>query len=317
MIEVEHLTKFYGPKKAVDDISFTVEKGEILGFLGPNAAGKTTTMRIITCFLSASMGTVRVDGHDIFDNPEEVKKRIGYLPENPPLYPEMTVRDFMYFCGRIRGISSADLHSKVESVMEKCAITHVQHRIIGKLSKGYKQRVGLAQALIHDPLVLVLDEPTNGLDPKQIIEVRELIRSLAGNHTVILSTHILPEVSMTCGRVVIINQGKLVAIDTPHNLTNRIKGAETLLVDIEGPVPDVKAQLGGISGVVAIKEVQKIDGRMQYQVECKPDLAVRTEMVKRFVGNEWGLFEMKTVGMSLEEIFLHLTTSEEGVDKSE
>lgn len=314
MIEVEHLTKFYGEKKAVDDISFRVEKGEILGFLGPNAAGKTTTMRIITCFLSASHGTVRVNGFDIFNNPIDVKRSIGYLPENPPLYLEMAVKDYLHFAGKIRNIPVNVLPSKVNEVMERCAITHVQHRVIGKLSKGYRQRVGLAQALIHDPQVLILDEPTNGLDPKQIIEVRELIKSLAGNHTVILSTHILPEVSMTCGRVVIINEGKLVAIDTPQKLTSGIKNAETLLLEIDGPVSEVLSTLRSVQGVLSVKEIKEVSNRRQYQIESNPDSAVRKELVRQIIGHDWGLYELRTVEMSLEQIFLHLTTKEEEVN---
>lgn len=314
MIEVEHLTKFYGEKKAVDDISFHVEKGEILGFLGPNAAGKTTTMRIITCFLSASQGTVRVNGFDIFNNPIDVKRNIGYLPENPPLYVEMSVRDYLNFAGNIRNVPAHLLKSKVDEVMERCAITHVQHRVIGKLSKGYRQRVGLAQALIHDPQVLILDEPTNGLDPKQIIEVRELIKSLAGNHTVILSTHILPEVSMTCGRVVIINEGKLIAIDTPQKLTSGIKSAETLLLEIDGPVSEVLSSLRSVPGVLSVKETKEIRNRRQYQIESNPDSSVRKELVRQIVGHDWGLYELRTVEMSLEQIFLHLTTKEEEVN---
>ncbi|MCL5019876.1 MAG: ABC transporter ATP-binding protein [Patescibacteria group bacterium] len=314
MIEVEHLTKYYGAKKAVDDISFRVEKGEILGFLGPNAAGKTTTMRIITCFLSASQGTVRVNGFDIFNNPIDVKRSIGYLPENPPLYVEMAVKDYLHFAGKIRNVPVNVLSSKVNEVMERCAISHVQHRVIGKLSKGYRQRVGLAQALIHDPQVLILDEPTNGLDPKQIIEVRELIKSLAGNHTVILSTHILPEVSMTCGRVVIINEGKLVAIDTPQKLTSGIKNAETLLLEIDGPVSEVLSALRSVQGVLSVKEIKEVSNRRQYQIESNPDSSVRKELVRQIVGHDWGLYELRTVEMSLEQIFLHLTTKEEEVN---
>jgi ABC-2 type transport system ATP-binding protein len=223
VIEVDHLTKVFSGRKAVDNISFTVQKGEILGFLGPNGAGKTTTMRILTCFMPATDGTARVAGYDVFEESLEVRRRIGYLPENPPLYPEMSVLSYLQFVAKIKGAPSSQRKSMVDDVMQKCAIGDVGHRVINKLSKGYKQRVGLAQALLNNPEVLILDEPTIGLDPKQIFEVRSLIKSLAGDHTVILSTHILPEVSMTCNRVVIIHNGKVVAMDTPEGLTNQMK----------------------------------------------------------------------------------------------
>src|SRR5574337_1321916 len=234
MIEVENLTKRYGPTLAVSDVSFQVQKGEILGFLGPNGAGKTTTMRIITGFLSPSEGSVRVAGIDVVESPLDAKRHIGYLPENPPVYTDMTVNEYLAFVGRIKGVPRAELKKRVGEVSEKCSITDVQDRQIGKLSKGYRQRVGLAQALIHNPDVLILDEPTAGLDPKQIIETRELIHGLSGEHTIILSTHILPEVSSTCQRVIIINQGHLEAIDTPENLTARLQGNETVFAEVEG-----------------------------------------------------------------------------------
>ena len=221
MIEVQHLTKRYGPVTAVDDVSFRVEKGEILGFLGPNGAGKTSTMRVITGYMPPSEGKAIVAGFDVFTHPIEAKKRTGYLPETPPLYPDMTVREYLTFAARIKAgeLSANDRKGRVEQVMKKTRVDDMANRQCGKLSKGYRQRVGLAQALIHDPEVLVLDEPTAGLDPKQITETRDLIRSLAGNHTIVLSTHILPEVAQTCGRVVIINKGKVVAVDSPENLT--------------------------------------------------------------------------------------------------
>jgi len=312
MIDVERLTKFYGPKKAIDDVSFHVKKGEILGFLGPNAAGKTTTMRVITCYLSASAGTARVNGYDIFNNPIEVKRQIGYLPENPLLYMEMTVENFLTFVGKIRSLSGKELKRRLSDVMDKASIGHVKDRIISRLSKGYKQRVGLAQALLHDPKVLLLDEPTSGLDPKQIIEVRELIKSLAGEHTIILSTHILPEVSMTCGRVVIINEGKIVAQDTPENLTSRIKSSETIQAVIDGPTQDILSTIKSISGVSQVKLSKTEKKNMGvFQLEIQPDKNVRRNLVSAIVSNSWGLYELQNVGMSLEEIFLHLTTSEE------
>ncbi len=233
MIKVQGLTKRYARTIAVDNISFEVEKGQIVGFLGPNGAGKTTTMRVLTCFLPPTAGTCNVAGFDVLENPLEVKKRIGYLPETPPLYPEMEVDEFLLFVGRLKGIAAADVERRANESMEKCSLGDVRHKLIGKLSKGYRQRVGLAQAIIHNPDVLVLDEPTAGLDPKQIIETRELIKNLAGEHTIILSTHILSEVEHSCERVVIINKGKLVAVDSVANLTNRLRGAEAVLLEIE------------------------------------------------------------------------------------
>ncbi len=235
MITVENLTKRYPAKTAIDGMSFEVNKGEILGFLGPNGAGKTTTMRIITGFIPASDGNVRVDGFDVFESPLEVRKRIGYLPENPPLYLEMNVAGYLRFVAKIKGVPGDKLDSEVRRVMERVNITDVKERIIAKLSKGYKQRVGLAQALLNDPPVLILDEPTIGLDPKQIQEVRELIKDLAGNHTVVLSTHILPEVEQTCHRVIIIDHGKIVAVDTPSNLRFQLQGADRVTVEVQGP----------------------------------------------------------------------------------
>src|ERR1043165_494350 len=233
MIKVEGLTKRYARNIAVDNISFEVEKGQIVGFLGPNGAGKTTTMRVLTCFLPPTSGTASVAGFDVLDKPMEVKKRIGYLPESPPVYPEMEVVEYLTFVGKLKGISSADIARRGDEVMGRCAIGDVRNRLIGKLSKGYRQRVGLAQAIIHNPDVLILDEPTSGLDPKQIIEIRALLRQLAGEHTIILSTHILSEVEQSCEQVIIISQGKLVAIDSVANLTNRLHGSEAVALEIQ------------------------------------------------------------------------------------
>src|SRR5580693_7785076 len=245
MIKVEGLTKRYARNVAVDNISFEVEKGQIVGFLGPNGAGKTTTMRVLTCFLPPTSGTATVSGFDVLENPHEVKKRIGYLPETPPLYPEMEVSEYLTFVGRLKGISSADIARRVAEVTERCAIGDVRMKLIGKLSKGYRQRVGLAQAIIHNPDVLILDEPTSGLDPKQIIETRELIKELAGDHTIILSTHILSEIEHSCDKVIIISHGKLVATDTVANLTNRLRGSEAVALEVDAGLPeaDVRSRL--------------------------------------------------------------------------
>src|ERR1700687_16761 len=234
MIKVEGLTKRYARTVAVDNISFEVEKGQIVGFLGPNGAGKTTTMRVLTCFLPPSEGKATVAGFDVLENPMEVKKRIGYLPETPPLYPEMEVVEYLNFVGKLKGIGSAELGHRVDEVMQRCAVADVRDKLISKLSKGYRQRVGLAQAIIHNPDVLILDEPTAGLAPKQILETGELIHNLGGEHTIILSTHILPEVSQTCEQVIIINKGKVVATDSVSNLQNRARSGESVLVEVAG-----------------------------------------------------------------------------------
>ena len=311
MIEVDHLTKVFNGRKAVDGISFTVQKGEILGFLGPNGAGKTTTMRILTCYMPASDGTARVAGYDVFDESLEVRRRIGYLPENPPLYPEMTVASYLHFVAKIKGAPSARRRSMVDDVMQKCSIGDVANRIISKLSKGYKQRVGLAQALLNNPEVLILDEPTIGLDPKQIHDVRSLIKSLAGDHTVILSTHILPEVSMTCNRVVIIHNGKVVAMDTPTGLTDQMKGAEKVALSVRGPRPAVLEKLGAIAGVLNVKaEGEEDGGPANYVVECKLETDLRGILAREIVSQGWDLLEMRGVSMSLEDVFINLVTQE-------
>ena len=292
-------------------MSFQVEKGEILGFLGPNGAGKTTTMRIITGFMPASDGTVRVDGFDVFENPIDVRKRIGYLPENPPLYLEMNVAGYLRFVAKIKGVPTDKLDSEVERVMARVNVTDVRERIISKLSKGYKQRVGLAQALLNDPPVLILDEPTIGLDPKQIHEVRELIKDLAGNHTVVLSTHILPEVEQTCHRVIIIDRGRIVAVDTPQNLRSQLQGAERVSVEVQGPEAEVISKLKAMSGVVDVRKVGEMDGRQQLQIEGELKKDIRSDVARTIVQNGWGLYELHSATMSLEDIFLELTTAEE------
>lgn len=308
MIEVENLTKRYGPTLAVSDVSFQVQKGEILGFLGPNGAGKTTTMRIITGFLSPSSGRVRVAGVDVAESPIEAKRHLGYLPEMPPVYTDMTVNEYLAFVGRIKGVARNELKSRIGEVCEKCAITDVQKRQIGKLSKGYRQRVGLAQALIHNPDVLILDEPTAGLDPKQIIETRELIKGLAGQHTVILSTHILPEVSKTCQRVVVISKGTVVAMGAPDELTARLQGYGSVLVTVEGPAPEIMSKLQALHGVNLVEPVDSSGTRVSLEVHTEKNEDVRAELARAIVESGWGLFELKSSGMSLEDIFLKLTT---------
>ena len=315
MIKVENLTKRYAAKTAIEAVSFEVQKGEILGFLGPNGAGKTTTMRIITGFMPASGGTVRVDGFDVFDTPLEVRRRIGYLPESPPLYPEMNVTGYLRFVAKIKGVPKDRIDSEVKRVMDRVSITDVKERIIAKLSKGYKQRVGIAQALLGDPPVLILDEPTIGLDPKQIHEVRELIKGLAGNHTVVLSTHILPEVEQTCHRVIIIDRGRIVAVDTPQNLRFQLQGAERIFVEVAGPAGEVLAKLRATPGVINVRELNAQNGQHRFQIEGQLHKDIRSDLARVVVQSGWGLLELQSASMSLEDIFLKLTTAEE-VEKS-
>ena len=312
MIKVEGLTKRYARNVAVDNISFEVQKGQIVGFLGPNGAGKTTTMRVLTCFMPPTSGTANVAGFDVLEQPFEVKKRIGYLPETPPLYPEMEVGEYLEFVGRLKGIPAAALPSRIDEVAKKCAVDDVKFKLISKLSKGYRQRVGLAQAIIHNPDVLILDEPTAGLDPHQIIETRDLIKGLAGDHTIILSTHILPEVEQICERVIIIAKGKLVATDTVENLTSRLRGAETVSVEIMARDGELKPQqvqtkLEQVSGVSRVIYKGTHDGRIHYTVESLQGRHIRPELARAVVESGWELNELHAVGLSLEEIFLELT----------
>ena len=315
MIKVEGLTKRYARTIAVDNISFEVDKGQIVGFLGPNGAGKTTTMRVLTCFLPPTEGTASVAGFDVLQQPMEVKKRIGYLPETPPLYPEMEVVEYLRFVGRLKGIASADLARRVAEVTERCSLGDVSAKLIGKLSKGFRQRVGLAQAIIHNPDVLILDEPTSGLDPKQIIEIRELLRSLAGEHTIILSTHILSEVEHTCERVVIIDRGKVVATDSVSNLTNRLRGAEAVAVEVDAaggqPNPtEVQQRLEQVPGVSRVVMKDSRDARLLFEVESLQGRHVRADVARSVVSAGWNLNELRSVGLSLEDVFLQLTAAE-------
>ena len=312
MITVQGLSKRYARTVAVDHISFEVAKGQIVGFLGPNGAGKTTTMRILTCFLPPTDGAATVAGFDVVEHPMEVKKRIGYLPETPPLYPEMEVWEYLTFVGKLKGMASASLGSRVREVAERCNVADVFRKQLGKLSKGYRQRVGLAQAIIHNPDVLILDEPTSGLDPKQINETRELIRGLAGDHTIILSTHILPEVEQTCEQVIIINKGKLVATDSVENLRNRARGAESVIVEVEGrsgavEPTAVQHKLETVSGVSRVLLKDHRGSSSVFEVESLKDRSIRGDLARAVVEAGWNLNELKSAAMSLEEIFLELT----------
>jgi len=314
LIQVIDVTKRYGQHVAVDHVNFTVEKGEILGFLGPNGAGKTTTMNIITGYISATEGTVKVDGFDILEEPEEVKKRIGYMPEFPPLYMDMTVQEYLDFVSDIKKIDRATKKKSMEKIMDLVKIGHVRNRLIKNLSKGYKQRVGLAQALIGTPPVLILDEPTVGLDPKQIIEIRSLIKELGKEHTIILSSHILPEVSAICGRVIIINKGRIVASDTPENLSKRLSGTGRLSLRVAGPEKQVLKLIREIEGVKnAEAQGVKEPGTVDILVEAEKDIDVRRPLFYALSRAEYPILYMRSVDLTLEEIFLQVTTEEREV----
>ena len=306
MIEVEHLTKSYGRGNAVSDISFKVNKGEIVGFLGPNGAGKTTTMRIITGYLPATSGTARIAGFDVAEQSLEVRKRIGYLPEVPPLYPEMSVHAYLEFISRIKGIATADIANRTNYAMEATGLTERKDDFIKRLSRGYKQRVGIAQAIVHNPDVVILDEPTNGLDPNQILEVRKLINKLAGEHTIILSTHILKEVEETCQRVVIINQGRIVAEDTPQNLSKQRTGSERTHLLVKGDEAAVKAALSTLEGISSIAAKDK-DGLLDVTVENQTGTDLRSQIAARVITSGFDLYELRSESLSLEEVFRQLT----------
>lgn len=323
MIEVENLSKVYGTFAAIRDVSFRVESGEIMGFLGPNGAGKTTSMRILSGYIPATSGSARVAGHDVLEDSMAVRQRIGYLPETPPLYTEMTVEDYLAFVARLKRVSPGDRDSQVDRAIQRCNLEEKRDVLIRKLSKGFKQRVGLAQALVHDPPVIILDEPTVGLDPKQIIEVRNLIKGLAGDHTIILSTHILPEVSMTCDRVVIINKGQVVATGTPGQLTDQLQGGQQLELQVEGEETSIRSTLDTVTGVeilelaaVAVGQESDLQHRrwmLKVKSTASTDRWVR-ELATVLVQAGAGIYEMRRTGASLEEIFLQLTT-QEGVEE--
>src|SRR5580704_8139142 len=321
MITVNGLTKRYAHTTAVDQISFSVKQGQIVGFLGPNGAGKTTTMRMLTCFMPPTAGTATVAGFDVLEQPFEVKKRIGYLPETPPLYPEMSTSEYLEFVGKLKGLSGDELTKRIAFVLERCSVADVKDKLLGKLSKGYRQRVGLAQAIIHNPDVLILDEPTSGLDPKQINETRDLIKSLAGDHTIILSTHILPEVEQTCQSVLIINKGRLVAKDSVNNLQNRARGAGSVLVEVSGrngslDLAAVQRRLEQVAGVAHVVAKHSRQNRSSFEVEGGKGF-VRGDLARAVVESGWDLDELRPSAMSLEEIVLQLTGAEATVREEE
>ncbi len=312
MIDVDQLTKRYGALTAIDRVTFKVEPGEVLAFLGPNGAGKTTTMRILTGAIPATSGRVRVAGYDVDDAPLEVKRRIGYLPEAPPLYTEMTVTEYLVFVARIKGVVRSGLRPAIDRVVERCALGQVRKRLIGNLSRGYRQRVGIAQALIHEPPVLILDEPTSGLDPKQIIEIRALINTLAGAHTVILSTHILSEATAICQRVVILHQGRVVAVDTPERLAAQLRGSEQIMVTLRRPSDGLREALSRLPGVLAVvpRTGAVVASTAVWIVECAQGQDRREEIARVIVGGDGGLLELTSMAMSLEDVFLQLTAEE-------
>jgi ABC-2 type transport system ATP-binding protein len=311
LIEVENLTKTYGEATAVDHISFAVNKGEILGFLGPNGAGKTTTMRVLSGFMPATSGTARVAGFDVATDSMDVRRHIGYLPETPPVYPDMTVESYLDFVARIKNVPAANRAANVTDAMRKTNLEDRRTELIKRLSRGYKQRVGIAQALVHDPDVIILDEPTVGLDPKQIIEVRNLIKGLAGSHTIILSTHILPEVSMTCDRVVIINKGKIAAVDTPGNLTSQLKSGQKIRLEVQAPADALKGALAQVPGVSRVHiELLPSSVHSVATVETAQGADIRSDIAAKIIGSGWPLYELRSVSLSLEDIFLELTTDD-------
>jgi ABC-2 type transport system ATP-binding protein len=317
LIEVEHLVKSYGQARAVNDISFKVEKGEILGFLGPNGAGKTTTMRVLTGYLPATGGTARIAGFDVFEQSMEVRKRIGYLPETPPLYPDMSVTDYLTFVARIKGVATAEIPNRVAEAMKMATLTERKDELIKRLSRGFKQRVGIAQAIVHNPDVIILDEPTVGLDPNQIKEVRSLIKNLAGQHTIILSTHILPEVEMTCDRVVIINKGSIAAVDTTQNLTKQLKGGERVRLQVIGSAEDLRNSIARIEGVRSVEVKSSEDSLVTADVESESGADLRAQIASRVVSGGFDLLELRAVNLSLEDIFMQLTTEEKTEAKAE
>jgi ABC-2 type transport system ATP-binding protein len=307
MIEVKNLTKRYGPTVAVDNVSFNAKAGEVLGFLGPNGAGKTTTMRVLTCYLSADEGNATVDGYDVFEHSVEVRKRIGYLPESAPLYSDMGVIDYLKFIAQVRDIPKSQRQQRTKGVIDICGLESVIHKDVGELSRGYRQRLGLAQSLIHDPPILILDEPTSGLDPSQIIEIRNLIKEVGKEKMIIFSTHILPEVSATCSRILIINDGKIVANGSPESLTDRAKGGEVVDITIRGPAEEIETKLRDLNFVNEFSRVNTVDGLFSYRIASEKGKNAAEELFQFVAQNGWSLTELRQESVSLEDVFLELT----------
>jgi len=311
MIEVKNLTRYYGTRRAINNISFQIEKGEVVGFLGPNGAGKSTTMNIISCILPASSGSAKINGFDTFEQSLEIRKVIGYLPETPPLYSDMIVSDYLNFAAGVRGVDTKRISSSVDRVIEKCSLKDVSHRIIGRLSKGYQQRVGLAQSMVHDPEILILDEPTIGLDPIQIIEIRKLIQELTTEHTIILSSHILPEITQICKRVIIINEGEIAAVDSLGGLEASLRKSERLSLTVRNSENNIVEKLNGLDQVIS---TTNSEGN-EYLIECALRSNLQDGIAKLALENNWGIIELKPVSMTLEDIFLKLTLEEKEPEK--
>ena len=311
MIEVKNLTRYYGTRRAINNISFQIEKGEVVGFLGPNGAGKSTTMNIISCILPASSGSAKINGFDTFEQSLEIRKVIGYLPETPPLYSDMIVSDYLNFAAGVRGVDTKRISSSVDRVIEKCSLKDVSHRIIGRLSKGYQQRVGLAQSMVHDPEILILDEPTIGLDPIQIIEIRKLIQELTAEHTIILSSHILPEITQICKRVIIINEGEIAAVDSLGGLAASLRKSERLSLTVRNSENNIVEKLNGLDQVIS---ATNSEGN-QFLIECALRSNLQDGIAKLALENNWGIIELKPVSMTLEDIFLKLTLEEKEPEK--
>ena len=311
MIEVKNLTRYYGTRRAINNISFQIEKGEVVGFLGPNGAGKSTTMNIISCILPASSGSAKINGFDTFEQSLEIRKVIGYLPETPPLYSDMIVSDYLNFAAGVRGVDTKRISSSVDRVIEKCSLKDVSHRIIGRLSKGYQQRVGLAQSMVHDPEILILDEPTIGLDPIQIIEIRKLIQELTAEHTIILSSHILPEITQICKRVIIINEGEIAAVDSLGGLAASLRKSERLSLTVRNSENNIVEKLNGLDQVIS---ATNSEGN-EYLIECALRSNLQDGIAKLALENNWGIVELKPVSMTLEDIFLKLTLEEKEPEK--
>ena len=307
MIEVKNLTKRYGPTVAVDNVSFSAKSGEVLGFLGPNGAGKTTTMRVLTCYLSADEGNATVDGYDVFDQSVEVRKRIGYLPESAPLYTDMGVIDYLKFIAQVRDIPKSQRQQRTKEVIDICGLESVIQKDVGELSKGYRQRLGLAQSLIHDPPILIMDEPTSGLDPNQIIEIRNLIKEIGKEKMIIFSTHILPEVSATCSRILIINNGKIVANGSPESLADRAKGGQVVDITIRGPADEIESKLQDLNFVNEFDRVNTVDGLFNYRIASEKGSNPAEELFQFVVQNGWSLTELRQESVSLEDVFRELT----------
>lgn len=312
IVEVKELTKFYGRNLAIEGISFTVKEGEILGFLGLNGAGKSTTLKILSCFLSPTSGTAFIAGNEIFENHVEIKKKIGYLPQEMPLYLEMTVEDYLNFCCQIKGYPAKETKSRIDKVSKETGIENVRHRIIGTLSHGYQKRVGIAQAMVHNPPILILDEPFSGLDPVQVVEMRTFLRSLKGNHTIIVSSHMLSEIHHTCDRILVIHEGKIIASDTEEKLSDNLSGSIRLDIEITGEKEKLVKLIKNTDYIINTSEILEDQGKLRFTITFEADKDHRSEFAKALVKKDFGLLKFVKARNELEEIFIQLTSRSEG-----